>query len=174
MTFDNIGDTAESKDKSDPVSDFLSRAEKMGVKIKYKKQKVVTYCDDGIHIFENGNDEKILTIDNKISFADITLDGYICSIAESEGNSILNSEYELKIQNVESKKESTYIIGSTVKNLYCNNGIIAVSLGNEVEFVNTNGWLAKKFTSIQNIKDITIGEKVAGIIYKNRIEILTL
>ena len=37
MTFDNIGDTAESKDKSDPVSDFLSRAEKMGVKIKYKK-----------------------------------------------------------------------------------------------------------------------------------------
>ena len=39
MTFDNIGDTDESKDKSDPVSDFLSRAEKMGVKIKYKKPK---------------------------------------------------------------------------------------------------------------------------------------
>ena len=39
MTFDNIGDTAESNDKSDPVSDFLSRAEKMGVKIKYKKPK---------------------------------------------------------------------------------------------------------------------------------------
>ena len=39
MTFDNIGDTAESKYKSDPVSDFLSRAEKMGVKIKYKKPK---------------------------------------------------------------------------------------------------------------------------------------
>ena len=39
MTFDNSGDTAESKDKSDPVSDFLSKAEKMGVKIKYKKAK---------------------------------------------------------------------------------------------------------------------------------------
>ena len=39
MTFDNNGDTSESKDKSDPVSDFLSRAEKMGVKIKYKKPK---------------------------------------------------------------------------------------------------------------------------------------
>ena len=39
MTFDNNDDTAESKDKSDPVSDFLSRAEKMGVKIKYKKPK---------------------------------------------------------------------------------------------------------------------------------------
>ena len=39
MTFDNNGDTAESKDKNDPVSDFLSRAEKMGVKIKYKKPK---------------------------------------------------------------------------------------------------------------------------------------
>ena len=42
MTFDNIGDTAESKDKSDPVSDFLSRAEKMGVKIKYQKIKSLT------------------------------------------------------------------------------------------------------------------------------------
>lgn len=39
MSFDNNGDTAESKDKSDLVSDFLSRAEKMGVKIKYKKPK---------------------------------------------------------------------------------------------------------------------------------------
>lgn len=39
MTFDNSGDTTESKDKSDPVSDFLSKAEKMGVKIKYKKAK---------------------------------------------------------------------------------------------------------------------------------------
>ena len=39
MTFDNSGDTAESKDKCDPVSDFLSKAEKMGVKIKYKKAK---------------------------------------------------------------------------------------------------------------------------------------
>ncbi|MFR1580656.1 MAG: DNA polymerase III subunit gamma/tau, partial [[Eubacterium] siraeum] len=40
MTFDNNGDTAESKDKSDPVSDFLSRAENTGVKIKYKNQKI--------------------------------------------------------------------------------------------------------------------------------------
>ena len=39
MTFDNLGDTAERTDKRDPVSDFLSRAEKMGVKIKYKKPK---------------------------------------------------------------------------------------------------------------------------------------
>ena len=165
---------AKTTPRESIIYTYTTNSNSLILKIKYKKQKVVTYCDDGIHIFENGNDEKILTIENKISFADITLDGYICSIAESEGNSILNSEYELKIQNVENKKESTYIIGSTVKNLYCNNGIIAVSLGNEVEFVNTNGWLAKKFTSIQNIKDITIGEKVAGIIYKNRIEVLTL
>ena len=39
MTFDSDTDNAVTEDKSDPVSDFLSKAEKMGVKIKYKKSK---------------------------------------------------------------------------------------------------------------------------------------
>ena len=39
MTFDSDAGTAEEKDKNDPLSDFLSKAEKMGVKIKYKKSK---------------------------------------------------------------------------------------------------------------------------------------
>ena len=39
MTFDNDAGINEEKDKNDPLSDFLSKAEKMGVKIKYKKSK---------------------------------------------------------------------------------------------------------------------------------------
>ncbi len=143
------------------------------LKIRYKDDKIITYCDNGIHIFYNGNDEEILEIDNKINFADINLDGYICSINENKSG-IFNSEYELKIKNVENKKEHIHLIDSAVKNLYCNNDMIAISLGNEVEFVKTNGWLAKKFTSIQNIKDIIIGDSVAGIIYKDKVEIITL
>ncbi len=151
---------------------YTTNSNTLILKIKYNDNKIVTYCDDGIHIFSNGNDEEILEIDNKINFADINLNGHICYISENKSG-ILNSEYELKIKNIENKKDNIHAISSGVKNLYCNNDIIAVSLGNEVEFVKTNGWLAKKFTSIQNIKDITIGDSVAGIIYKNKIEIIS-
>ncbi len=144
------------------------------LKIKYKNDKVVAYCDEGIHIYQQGNDEEILKFDNKVNFADINLNGHFCLVRESDANSLLNTEYELKIQNVDSKKEHTHLIKSAIKNIYCKDDIIAINLGNEVEFVNTNGWLTKKFTSLQNIRDIKLGDEVAAIIYKSKIEILSL
>ena len=73
---------------------------------------------------------------------------------ESESSNLLNNEYELKIKNVENKKEQTYLIKNAVKNIYCNKNIIAVNMGNTIEFVNTSGWLIKRFTSIQNKLEI--------------------
>ena len=153
---------------------YTTNSNTLILKIKYKNDKIVTYCDNSIHIFSNGNDEEIFKIDNKISFADINLDGCICNVSESSSSNLINSEYELNIKNIENKKEHVYFIKSAIKNIYCNKNIIAVSLGNEVEFVNTSGWLVKKFTSIQNIKDITIADNVAGIIYKDKVEIVSL
>lgn len=164
---------AKSVPQESIINTYTTNSNTLVLKIKYKNDKVVAYCDNGVHVFSNGNDENILEIKNKINFVDINLNGYICSINESKSG-LLNSEYELNIKNVENKKEHTHIIESAIKSLHCNNDIIAISLGNEIEFVNTNGWLIKKFTSIQNIKDITIGDNVAGIVYKNKIEIISL
>jgi len=47
-------------------------------------------------------------------------------------------------------------------------------MGSEVHFVNTNGWLAKKYISTQEIKDVVIGSGIAGIVYKDKIEIINL
>lgn len=168
----SIGKAKETPNES-IIYTYTTNSNTLILKIRYKNDKIITYCDNGIHVFSNGNDEEILEIDNKINFADINLDGYLCYINENKSG-LFNSEYELKIKNIESKKEHIHIISSAVKNLYCNKDIIAVSMGNEVEFVKTNGWLDKKFTSIQNIKDITIGDSVAGIIYKDKIEIISL
>ena len=60
------------------------------------------------------------------------------------------------------------------KNLYCNNNIIAINMGNTVDFINHNGWLLKSFTSNQSFKNIVIGDNVVGILYKDRIEIISL
>ena len=80
------------------VYTYTTNSNTLILKIRYKNNKIVAYCDTGIHIFSKGNDEEILTIDNKMNFADINLNGYICSIRESDSSSLLNSEYVLNIQ----------------------------------------------------------------------------
>ena len=51
---------------------------------------------------------------------------------------------------------------------------IALNLGNEVQIINTSGWLLKKYISSKQIKGIVVGDTIVGIIYKNRIEIISL
>ncbi len=174
----NVKTISIEKAKNEPnqsiIYTYTTNSDTLILKIKYKNNKLVTYCDNSIHIFQEGNDEEILKIKDKINFADINLNGYFCLIKESDEKNFLNTEYELNIYNIENKKINTYKLKSAIKNLYCNNDIIAVGLGNEVEFVNTSGWQIKKFTSIQNIKDIKLGDNIAAIIYKGKIEIISL
>ena len=164
---------AKTEPRESIIYTYTTNSGTLALKIKYKNNKIMTYCDNSIHLFSGGNDEEVLDIDNNTTFADIDLDGNICVIREGNASNFLNTEYELKITNIENKREHTYIVKSAIKNLYCKNDIIAINLGNEVEFVNTSGWLVKKFTSIQNIRDIKLGDNVAAIIYKSKIEVIS-
>ncbi len=51
---------------------------------------------------------------------------------------------------------------------------IALNLGSSIDFINTNGWLVKKYISEKEIKDIVLAEQIAGIVYKDKIEIANL
>ena len=43
---------------------------------------------------------------------------------------------------------------------------IALNLGTEIEFIDTNGWLIKRYNSSSEVKDIILCDGLAGIIYK--------
>ena len=81
---------------------------------------------------------------------------------------------ELHILNIENKKDNIYNLKNTAKNIYCNEGTCAIDLGNEIHFIDTNGWLIKKYNTVKNIKEIVIGKKVVAIVYKDSIEVLSL
>ncbi|MCI8393616.1 MAG: hypothetical protein HFJ23_07735, partial [Clostridia bacterium] len=49
----------------------------------------------------------------------------------------------------------------------------AINLGTEIDFINLNGWLEKKYKSNQEAKSIVLGTSVAGIVYRDRIKVLT-
>ena len=122
---------------------------------------------------QEGNAQKLLDIDNKTLFMDIGLEEHVCRIVETSAG-ILNSEYEVKIMNPNNQKESSHLLDSVPKSLYCNNDIIAINMGNEIEFINHSGWLMKSFVSAQSFRDVVLGKSVAGIIYRDRIEIISL
>ena len=52
--------------------------------------------------------------------------------------------------------------------------MIAVNLGTEVEFVNTDGKLVKRYVANQEITNIVVSDSMAGIIYRDKIEIINL
>ena len=58
--------------------------------------------------------------------------------------------------------------------MYTKDDLIALNLGSEVEFINTNGWLVKKYKADQEITSIVLSNSIAGIIYRDNIEIIDL
>ena len=52
--------------------------------------------------------------------------------------------------------------------------IIALNLGTEIEFINTEGWLVKRYIANQEITNIVVSDNIAGIIYRDKIEIVNL
>ena len=51
---------------------------------------------------------------------------------------------------------------------------IALNLGSSVEYINTNGWIVKKYISEKEVKDIVLSENIVGIVYKDKVEISNL
>ncbi len=92
---------------------------------------------------------------------------------DKESSDILNSNYRLKITDLKGN-ENIYVIEGTVKSMKTSDNIIAINFGKQINFVNTNAWLLKKYISSQEIKDVVFSSDIAAIIYKNKIDIISL
>ena len=76
--------------------------------------------------------------------------------------------------NITNQKETTYTMEGIAKSVASHDNIIAVNLGSEVHFINTNGWLVKRYISSQEVRNIVICDGLAGIIYRDKIELVNL
>ena len=106
-------------------------------------------------------------INNKIKVIDKVYAG-------GNSNKIITKNTAIKIINSTTQKENTYKFEGVIKEMYCSGSKIALNLGSEIHFVDTNGWLIKKYTSNQEVRKIVISNEVAGIIYRNKIELIKL
>ena len=145
-------------------------------KIKYQeKNKLVCMYTDRIDVIkEDGSTENISkNEDKKISFMDINMQNNIVTV-EEQSSGLFTADSVVTIKNTENKNEATYKIESVAKEIYTNNNVIGINLGTEIEFINPNGWLIKRYSGKQEITKISLSNAIAGIIYRDRVEIINL
>ena len=158
---------------------YLYKAEKNDIilRIKYQdKNKLVAMYDNSVHLYDGEIDTKIMDLKengNKITFGDINLKNHICRLKE-ETTGLFSANTIIQIVNILNEKQTEYVIEGIVKGIETNENIIAANLGTEVDFINVNGWLQKKYISNQEVRDIVLGDGVAAIIYRDKIELINL
>ncbi len=162
------------KAQTDPMNSVIeiyqSQSGQLIKNIEYqdKNYLICMYDNEIKRIYKEQNETIVSFPENKITFANIKLNNYIIYTTEKSNNT------QVTLTNVVTQKENIYITGGATKSIRTHENHIALNLGSEIHFITTNGWLTKKYTSKKEVKDIILGEKIAGIIYKDKIEVVNL
>lgn len=174
----NIKIISVEKAKKDPTNsveyNIAGNPGSLITNIQYQdREKLVCIYDNNIHLIEKGQDTEILKFENKTLMAEIKNKNNVVYALE-KSNGIFNAKTNIMIKNIQNNNEITYEVDSTIKSLQAYDTNIVINLGTEAEFINTMGWLQKKYRSSQEIHNIVLGSSIAGIVYRDRVEIINL
>ena len=138
--------------------------------------KLVCMYDDEITVIQNENSTSVMKLNEEgknINFANINLDKNIyTTVEETEG--LFDTNTVIEIKEADSDKLVVHTVEGAVKYVYSYGNIIAINMGQEIEFINMSGWLLKRYYSAQQVQNEVIGNNIAGIVYQDRVEIINL
>ncbi len=154
---------------------YQGETDKLITNIKYQdKDKLICMYTDGIHVIENGQDNILINNkDKKAIFQSIELTDNAVLI-EEKSSGLFTADSVVNIINTNNHGIKEYTVDSVEKDIYTYGNIIALNLGTEIEFINTDGWLVKRYIANQEITNIVVSDSIAGIIYRDSIEIVNL
>ena len=168
-------ETAKTDPSNSVESNYKSEQNKLIVNIAYQdKNRIVCMYTDTINVIEN--DQESVIFDNKdkrITAQSIDLEYYFSTIQE-ESSGIFSANSVINIIDVDSKNTQNYTVETSVKEMYTKGDIIALNLGTEVEFINTGGWLVKRYIANQEVSNVTVADSIGGIIYRDKVENINL
>lgn len=175
----NIKTISVEKASTTPSESIIYTSEmqtnRLPIAIQYQEQnKLICFFDNEIDIWKDGKLEAIMNLEEankKITFADIQLNNQVVRVIEN--SSLLHTESTIEIMNTDNKNTSTYVLEGVLREMITYDEVIALNLGSEVHFIGTNGWLKKKYTSSQEIKKIVVTDAFSGIVYRDKIEIVS-
>lgn len=130
--------------------------------------------DDSVHVISNDKDEVLVeNNDKRITFCSANLNNNIVNV-EEKSSGLFTADSIVNITNIDNKNVTKYTAKEVTKEIYTYEDIIALNLGTEVEFINTSGWLVKRYIARQEITNMVVSNSIAGIVYRDKIEIINL
>ena len=168
---------ASNSSENSIVNTYELPTNSLVVNIKYQGSKnLICMCDNGIQLLSDGNIQELVSFanqDKKYTFAGIDLSNTIYEIEEySDG--ISNQNSNITLMNTGTKKYNSYTIEGIAKETSCSDNNIAVNLGAEIYFINSRGWLIKRYTANQEVRDVIVSDRIAAIVFRDKVEILIL
>ena len=166
---------AQTDPKQSIVYTYESENNEIITGIDYKdKTSAICMFNSYIQRVTPDSNERVYDITNNDLFIDINLKDAI-AIIDKQSSGLFSYEYEIAMKSTNNTSENLYILNSDLpKSLLVSGNVMAINLGDEVQIINSNGWLLKNYTSSKQISNIVLGNSIAGIVYKNKIEIISL
>ena len=156
-------------------NNYQSGQNKLIIDIEYQdKNRIVCMYTDTISIIENGQETTMFdNEDKKIVAQSVKLNNNFVTV-EEESAGIFSANSVVNIVDIDTKNTKNYTLESSIKEIYTKGDIIVLNLGTEVEFINTGGWLVKRYVASQEVTNVTVSDSIAGIIYRDKVEIINL
>lgn len=166
---------AQSEPENSILYTYESESGEIIMQLDYKnKNEAICMFNSYVQKVTHENDERMHEVTENNLFIDVNLDDSI-AVLSKQSSGLFSYEYDLNFKNVENNIEKLYILEHDVpKSLVAKNNIIGLNFGNEAQIVNSSGWLMKKYTSNKQIQSIVLADNIAGIVYKDKIEIIGL
>lgn len=158
---------AKNGEKDSIEQTYLNEDGELIIKLKYQnKNELMVFYDNHIELIKDGINTKISDFSQEsVLFVDIN----------NKNIKIINRENKNYLQifdnNANNYKE--YEIDEPKEICVCDN-TIAINLGSEIIFYNNSGWIIKKYFATQEINKIVLSDDLAGIVYNDKIELISL
>lgn len=155
-----------SMEKAEIIHNLINTEGDLIVNIKYQsKDELACVYDNHIELIKDGASTTVSNFSQEETLY-AELNNKIIKIIKKD------SQVYLKVfTNADSAKE--YKI-SEPKEICVSDDIIAINLGSEVLFYNNSGWLVRSYHAKQEINNIVLNNNLAGIVYNDKIELVSL
>lgn len=182
---DTTGTTIQSHVRVLPIQNpsekniytFSADNNKLIVGIEYhNNNQIICMYDSEITELKDQNNTVLLSLNESgkhINFSNINLKNFIYRAVE-ENDGLFNTNTIIEMKSTSSDKTVVYTVQGAAKDVNSFGDVVAINLGQEVEFINTRGGLLKRYSSLQEVQDVILGNGVAGIVYNDKVELINL
>lgn len=155
-----------STEKAEIIHNLINTEGDLIVNIKYQsKNELTCVYDDHIEIIKDGEISTVSDFSQEETLF-VELNNKIVKVIKND------SKVYLKVLTSKDNAKEYEILEP--KEVCVSDDVVAINLGSEVLFYNNLGWLIKRYNGAQEINKIVLSNNLAGIVYTDKIELVSL